>query len=134
MLNDPAIGWRSSCARFVIFWLDNIPHACDLYDPSIPYSAYTGTDPGRDNSGNLSKDKRHKNHNNLVAILDGRYLSGRHSGSKGFGYSEANRLHGRLILLGSPLHLLSPPEDTFNFTITLLRRVIKGRYEFREIR
>jgi hypothetical protein len=31
MLNDPAIGWRSSCARFVIFWLDNIPHACDLY-------------------------------------------------------------------------------------------------------
>jgi hypothetical protein len=48
MLNDPAIGWRSSCAKFVIFWLDNIPHACDLYNPSRPYSAYTGTDPGRD--------------------------------------------------------------------------------------
>jgi len=48
MLNDPAIDWRSSCARFVIFWLDNIPYACDLYNPSRPYFAYTSTDPGRD--------------------------------------------------------------------------------------
>ena len=48
MLNDPTIGWRSCCTRFVIFWLDNIPYARDLYNPSRPYSAYTGTDPGRD--------------------------------------------------------------------------------------
>jgi hypothetical protein len=105
------------------------PHACDLYDPLRPYFAYRGTDPRRD-----AIPGTYLRTNGIKTIIIGRYLSERHRGSKGFGYSEANRLHGRLILLGSPLHLLSPPEDTFNFTITLLRRVIKGRYEFREIR
>jgi len=56
MLNDPSIGWRTSCARFVLFWLDNIPHACDLYSPSRPYSYNTGVDPGRDGIAGNSDD------------------------------------------------------------------------------
>ncbi len=56
MLNDPGIGWRISCARFVVFWLDDIPHGCDINDPSRPYSAYTGTDPGRDAMAGTSDD------------------------------------------------------------------------------
>jgi len=32
------------------------PHACDLYNPSRPYSAYTGTDPGRDAIAGTSDD------------------------------------------------------------------------------
>ena len=93
MLNDPAIGWRSSCARFVIFWLDNIPYARDLYNPSRPYSAYTGTDPGRDAIAGTSDDiywyplLRDLRTNGIKTIIIGRYLSERHSGSKGFGYS-----------------------------------------------
>ncbi len=56
MIHDPSIGWRTECARFVIFWLDNIPHACDLNDFSRPYSYNTGTDPGRDASAGTSDD------------------------------------------------------------------------------
>lgn len=56
MLNDPSIGWRTTCARFVLYWLDNIPHACDIYDPTRPYYAYTGTDPGRDGIAGTSDD------------------------------------------------------------------------------
>ena len=56
MLHDTAIGWRMGCARFVIFWLDNIPHACDLNDPSRPYYANTGVSPGRDASAGTSDD------------------------------------------------------------------------------
>ena len=56
MLHDGGIGWRSECARFVIFWLDNIPHACDINDPSRPYSYNTGVDPGRDASAGTSDD------------------------------------------------------------------------------
>ncbi len=56
MLNDASIGWRTTCARFVLYWLDNIPHGCDIYDPTRPYSAYTGTDPGRDALAGTSDD------------------------------------------------------------------------------
>jgi len=56
MLNDTAIGWRSECSRFVIYWLDNVPHGCDLNDPSRPYSYSTGTDPGRDATAGTSDD------------------------------------------------------------------------------
>ncbi|NPB03926.1 MAG: hypothetical protein GXO39_05885 [Thermotogae bacterium] len=56
MLHDTAIGWRAECARFVIFWLDNIPHACDLNDLSRAYSYNTGTDPGRDAVAGTSDD------------------------------------------------------------------------------
>ncbi len=56
MLYDTAIGWRTECARFVIFWLDNIPHACDLNDASRPYYYNTGVDPGRDASAGTSDD------------------------------------------------------------------------------
>ncbi len=56
MLNDPSIGWRNTCARFVLYWLDDIPHACDIYNPSRPYSAWTGTDPGRDGVAGTTDD------------------------------------------------------------------------------
>jgi hypothetical protein len=85
---------------------------CQKYTPSLR-SLYTGTDPGRDAIAGT-----HLRTNGIKTIIIGRYLSERHSGSKGFGYIKANKLPGRLIPLGSPLHLLSPPEDTFNFTIT----------------
>ncbi len=56
MIHDTAIGWRTGCARFVIHWLDNIPHACDLNDPSRPYYANTGVSPGRDATAGTADD------------------------------------------------------------------------------
>ncbi|MEO0147464.1 MAG: hypothetical protein ABIL42_00540 [candidate division WOR-3 bacterium] len=56
MLNDPGIDWRRSCARFVVFWLDDIPHACDIYDPSRPYWTNTGVEPGRDATAGTPDD------------------------------------------------------------------------------
>jgi hypothetical protein len=37
--SDPGIGWRPGARKFVIAWLDDMPHQCSLG---------TGTDPGRD--------------------------------------------------------------------------------------
>ncbi len=56
MIHDTTIGWRPGCARFVIHWLDNIPHACDLNDPSRPYYSNTGVSPGRDATAGTADD------------------------------------------------------------------------------
>ena len=56
MVYDTAIHWRVECARFVVFWLDNVPHACDLNDGSRPVSYNTGADPGRDGVAGTSDD------------------------------------------------------------------------------
>jgi hypothetical protein len=163
MLNDPAIGWRSSCARFVIFWLDNIPHACDLYNPSRPYSAYTGPDPGRDAIAGTSDDiywyplLRDLRTNGIktiimvsgtysvylpwwqywmgdtlangIAVIRGSAIARQIDSLVGSTALTIDTLRPRVrelaytswVSFAPPYYTgitLSPPEDTFNFTIT----------------
>ncbi|MBE0673148.1 MAG: VWA domain-containing protein, partial [Bacteroidales bacterium] len=44
---DPSIGWRSGARKFVVAWLDNVPHDCTLG---------TGVDPGRDGIAGTDDD------------------------------------------------------------------------------
>jgi hypothetical protein len=153
MLNDPAIGWRSSCARFVIFWLDNIPHACDFYDPSRPYFAYTGTDPGRDVIAGTSDDiywypilrnlwmgdtlmprVRESAYTSWVSFAPPYYTGITLWGSNWVAYLLHRLLQGCNYCRLSRGTMTRSRLGRILVIPSLLRRVIKGRYEFREIR
>jgi hypothetical protein len=46
--SDANIGWRAGSKKIVVFWMDNIPHDCDVYEPCSATNRTTGTSPGRD--------------------------------------------------------------------------------------
>jgi hypothetical protein len=53
--NDKSINWRSGSKKIAIFWLDNIPHDCNVYS-LLGLSGSTGVDPGRDAIANTTDD------------------------------------------------------------------------------
>jgi len=137
----------------VLFWLDNIPHACDLYSPSRPYSYYTGVDPGRDGiAGNaddilwypLLRDLRTNGIKTIILVSASytyflpawQYWMG-DTLADGIATVRGSAIAGQIdstlrpvvreaayaswVTFTPPYYTgitLSPPEDTFNFTIT----------------
>jgi hypothetical protein len=55
LYNDETITWRSGSKKIAIYWLDNIPHDCDLYG-LIGSSGSTGPDLGRDGLAGTADD------------------------------------------------------------------------------
>ena len=53
--NDKSINWRSGSKKIAIFWLDNIPHDCNVYS-LLGLSGSSGVDPGRDAIANTADD------------------------------------------------------------------------------
>lgn len=53
--NDNSINWRSGSKKIAIFWLDNIPHDCNVFS-LIGLPGSTGVDPGRDAVANTADD------------------------------------------------------------------------------
>ncbi|WP_162417937.1 vWA domain-containing protein [Cyclobacterium roseum] len=55
LYNDETINWRSGSKKIAIFWLDNVPHDCDVYG-LIEKNRNTGPDPGRDETVGTEDD------------------------------------------------------------------------------
>lgn len=54
--SDPAVAWRAGARRFVVAWLDDVPHDCNVWACTGPAGVSTGPDPGRDNIANNADD------------------------------------------------------------------------------
>ncbi|MFN3802082.1 hypothetical protein [Belliella pelovolcani] len=48
LYNDESLNWRAGSKKIAIFWLDNLPHDCNVYSLLGINGFTTGPDPGRD--------------------------------------------------------------------------------------
>ncbi|PZX56008.1 hypothetical protein LV84_02372 [Algoriphagus ratkowskyi] len=48
LYNDESINWRSGSKKIAIYWLDNIPHDCNVFGLIGVNGVTSGPDPGRD--------------------------------------------------------------------------------------
>lgn len=73
LTNDAATGWRSGSKKIAIFWLDHIPHDCNVYE-LLGGNASTGPDIGRDGVAGTEDDivfidALHQLKNNNISLI-----------------------------------------------------------------
>jgi hypothetical protein len=77
--NDNNVVWRTGSKRIAIFWLDNIPHDCNVYSLIGFNGISAGVDPGRDGIAGTADDvafldalnQMQANNVNLITLYSG---------------------------------------------------------------